>query len=367
MPDLSRQIARMFVVGFDGLTIPKEIDELISRGVRNIVLFKRNIQSASQLQQLCADLKRRADSPLAISIDHEGGRVVRLSSEFTQIPSARQIGQTNDPRLARQIGQIMGRELRAVNIDIDFAPVMDVDTNPANPVIGTRSFARNPVVVAQLGVALAQGLQSAGVAACAKHFPGHGDTSQDSHLTLPRLDHDLPRLNRIELPPFQAAVDAGIASIMTSHILFTAIDDHFPATMSEKILHGILRGNLRFDGVIFSDDLEMKAIAANFGIEEAVIRGVQAGIDLFLICHTPALQHEAIDHLINAVERGKISRAQIERSNERIDRLFAGYVKPANVSSDALSLIGSAEHRKIVERFLTTDKKGNAESDPTLH
>src|SRR4051812_31743983 len=364
--DLGRQVARMFGVGFHGPVIPPEIDALIARGVRCVILFKRNVESAEQVQDLCANVKRRAaGEPLAMTIDHEGGRVLRLRGEFTDIPSAREVGRANDERLARQLGILMGRELRAVNLDIDFAPVVDVDTNPNNPVIANRSFGPDPARVSSLGCEVLNGMQSQGVAACAKHFPGHGDTSQDSHLTLPRLDHDLSRLERIELPPFQAAIDCNVATIMTSHIIFSAIDADLPATMSEKILGGILRQQLRFDGVIISDDLEMKAIASNFGPEQTMIKGALAGINLFMICHNHALQEQAIDLLIRAVERGDVPRKCIEESNARLDKLFAQYIMPATKTREDLKVIGCAENRAIVDRIRAIAGPATNGEDPT--
>jgi beta-N-acetylhexosaminidase len=349
--NLPRQVARMFGVGFHGSSVPQQINALLDRGVRCVILFQRNVESAAQVQDLCATLKHRAADPLAMSIDHEGGRVVRLGAEFTDIPPARQVGRANDEHLASELGALMGRELRAVNLDMDFAPVLDVDTNPDNPVIANRSLGADPARVARLGCAILTGLQRQGVAACAKHFPGHGDTSQDSHLTLPRIDHDLARLDRVELPPFVAAIGAGVATIMTSHILFRAIDPDLPATMSRPILTGLLRQRLGFEGVIISDDLEMKAIADNYGIEQTMIRGANAGIDLFMICHDHAIQAHAIDLLIRAVERGDVPRESIELANRRLDTLFAKYVKPAIATRENLSLIGCPEHRAIAERI----------------
>jgi beta-N-acetylhexosaminidase len=345
--------------------IPKEIDALLDRGVRCVILFKRNVESAQQVQQLCADLKQRAGEPLAMTIDHEGGRVLRLRGEFTDIPSAREVGRANNPTLARDLGALMGRELRAVNIDIDFAPVLDVDTNPNNPVIASRSFGADPALVSRLGCAVIKGMQGEGVAACAKHFPGHGDTNQDSHLTLPRLDHALARLERIELPPFKSAIECGVATVMTSHILFSAIDPELPATMSEKILQGILRQKLRFDGVIISDDLEMKAIAANFGPEQTMIKGALAGINLFMICHNHRLQHEAIDLLIRAVERGDVPRECVEGANERLDRLFEQYVNPAKATREDLEVIGCPDHRAVVDRIRQISGTIDEGEDPT--
>jgi beta-N-acetylhexosaminidase len=323
MPIIERKVARLFCIGFDGLSPTSELKDLLARGVGGVILFKRNIASSAQLRDLCAEIKSLA--PVPVAIDHEGGRVQRLSSEFTDIPPAREVGTRNDERFAREIGRIIGRELCEVGIDIDFAPVMDVDTNPANPVIGARSFGPDPQLVARMGTQVLLGIQEQHVAACAKHFPGHGDTNIDSHLDLPSLEHDVTRLEKIELPPFKAAIEAGVAMVMTSHIVFRRLDAGLPATMSRRMVTELLREKLRFDGVVVSDDLEMKAITSHFGVDRAAVACVNAGVDWMLICHTPSVQQRSIDVLVRAVEEGEIPMARIDESNRRIDQLLELY------------------------------------------
>lgn len=340
--ELDTSVARLFAVGFHETSVTDDLMWLIDRGVSAVVLFKRNIEGPEQVAKLCGEIKRRAGRPILIAIDQEGGRVMRLRGKFTDIPTMRDVGRTNDVDLARHVGVVLGRELRAVNIDVNFAPVMDVDTNPANPVIGDRSFGKSPLLVQRMGVAIIQGLQSAGVAACAKHFPGHGDTDSDSHYVLPVLDLSLERLERVELPPFAAAVKAGVATIMTSHVIFKPIDPEFPATMSEKVIGGLLRQRLGFEGVVFSDDLEMRSITEHYGVEQAVIRGLRAGVDLFCVCHNHPLQHRAIDRLIDAVESGEVSRESIDTAGQRIHTLMQNYAHPAH--GGELSVIGCNDH-----------------------
>jgi beta-N-acetylhexosaminidase len=237
----------------------------------------------------------------------------------------RVLGEVGDAGLAREVGALLGRELRAVGIDQDYAPVVDVDTNAANPVIGDRAFSREPSAVALLGAALAAGLQGAGVAACAKHFPGHGDTSQDSHVDLPRLPHPLERLREIELVPFRALARAGVASVMTAHVVFEALDPRRPATLSPEVMR-LLREEGGFQGCAISDDLEMKAVAEHFPLEETAPGAVAAGVDALLVCHRAEVQHRAIDLVRRAVEDGRISRARIAEARARIAALlrFAG-------------------------------------------
>jgi len=364
MSDLPRAVARIFGVGFDGPRVPDGFLPLLERGVGTVILFRRNVESARQVQALCAELKRRAKgSKLLTCMDQEGGRVKRLGGgTFTDVPSARAIGKANDMNLARKIGELVARELRAVNCDWDLAPVIDVDTNPKNPVIADRSLSGDPRIVADLGAAIVEGLQTSGVAACGKHFPGHGDTWQDSHFVLPTLEHGMDRLMQIELKPFESAIRAGVATIMTSHILFKTIDPELPATMSRPILQGILRQNLGFDGLIVSDDLEMKAIADNYGIEQVLIRGANAGIDLFFLCHNLALQHEAIDLLIRAVERGQVPRERIEDANRRIDAVVNKYHRPPIENHAALDVIGCEDHQALVRQIA---ERASAMADPT--
>jgi beta-N-acetylhexosaminidase len=324
--------------------------DLIARGVGGAILFKRNVQSAQQVSDLCAELKTLAGRPFVTCIDQEGGRVMRLGPPFTQSPSMRVVGQTADPELAHQLGQIVGRELRAVNIDMNFAPVLDVDTNPDNPVIADRSFGRTPQLVADMGLAMIAGLQSAGVAACGKHVPGHGDTSQDSHFDLPRLPHDMERLAQIEFPPFAAAARAGVAAIMTAHVIFEAMDREYPATMSKPVLEDLLRKRLGFQGLIVSDDLGMKAVANHYAMEDVLVRGVNAGIDFICVSHEPAEQNKAIDLLTAAVQRGDVSEQSIETAGERLAAFRDKFVRPP-ITGPLGKLIGCSEHQEIVARF----------------
>ena len=322
-PDLDRRVAGLFCVGFHGASPSPEVLELVRRGVHGIVLFGRNVVDAEQVAALVAALKRAAGRPLLVAVDQEGGRVARLRAAqgFTELPPMRALGETADAGLAREVGRLLGRELRAVGIDQDYAPVVDVDTNPGNPVIGDRSLSRDPRDVARLGAAIALGLQDSGVAACAKHFPGHGDTSQDSHVDLPRLPHPLERLLEVELVPFTALARAGVASVMTAHVVFEALDPRRPATLSPQVM-ALLRERVGFTGCAVSDDLQMKAVAEHFGLEEAAPGAVAAGCDALLVCHDAAVQHRAIDLVRGAVERGRITRERLQEASERVAGLL---------------------------------------------
>lgn len=358
--DLETQAARLFSVGFHGKTLSDDLSRLLVRGVGGVILFSRNVGQPAEVFETTSALKRQAGRPLLISLDQEGGKVARLRQGFSEVPSMRALGEMGNATLTREVGALIGRELRAVGFDLNYAPVLDVDTNADNPVIGSRSFGRTPELVSRLGVALAAGLESAGVAACGKHFPGHGDTSRDSHLELPRLAHSLERLQQVELQPFAAAVKAGIPSLMTAHVVFEPLDPVYPATMSRAVLHGLLREQLRYDGLVVTDDLEMRAIADHYSVEETVVRGLNAGVDQFLCCHTAELAERAIEAVVHAVEAGTVSRETLATANRRIRTITDRYARPALEKPD-LSALRCDAHLALVERIA----RGPEAADPT--
>ena len=322
--------ARLLCVGFPGDSIDAGLVEMLTAGVSGVILFARNAGSATAIRGLsdgirrtCAELGRGAPF---VSIDHEGGRVVRAREGFTAVPAMRAIGAAGPDEAAR-IGALFAKELRAAGIDLDFAPVVDVDSNPANPVIGDRSFSADPVRVGSCAAALIRAMQSGGVAACAKHFPGHGDTHLDSHLDLPVLPHGMERLRAVELPPFRDAIAAGVASVMTAHVVFEAVHPGVPATMSERVVEGVLRRELGFGGVVFSDDLEMKAIADRMPFGEACVRAIEAGCDCLLVCHEIERQRTAVSAIADAIASGRLQADRVARSVARIDALMGAYVR----------------------------------------
>jgi beta-N-acetylhexosaminidase len=332
------------VVGFPGRRPDPDLTALVEDGVAGVILFGRNLGEPGETAGLVRDLKTLAARPFLVSVDQEGGRVARFrGGPFTRLPPMRTIGQRGDARLARRVGQLLAFELRALGIDWDFAPVLDVDTNPANPVIGDRSFARDPEDVARLAVALAEGLEAGGVASCGKHFPGHGDTLQDSHATLPVLTHGLERLRAVELVPFGAYSRARLAAVMTAHVRFPALGDDVPATLSQRVMQGILRDELGFRGVAVSDDLEMKAIAEP---AEAAVEAVRAGVDLLLVCHHAQVQRRVLDALVDAVERGHLTEQRFREAQARTEVLVRRFVQPPG---DRFATLGSAEHRALAE------------------
>lgn len=363
---LERQAASLFTVGFYGKSVTEDLTGLIARGVGGVIFFARNVGTPAEVLELNREIKRVAARPLLLAIDQEGGQVARLKQGFTELPPMRAVGATGSAALARELGMLIGRELRAVGFDMNYAPVLDIDTNPANPIIAARSFGRTPELVTELGLALAAGLQEVGVAACGKHFPGHGDTSQDSHLELPKLPHAMSRLEEVELAPFKAAAKAGIASFMTAHVIFEAVDSKYPATMSRAVLTGILREKLGYDGMVVTDDVEMKAIADNYGVEEAVLLGLGAGVDHFLCCHTAELAHRAIDAIVKAVQDGKLSQSVLDEATRRFGAVRSRFEKPVGPAS-GLAALRSPEHLALVARILGTVDANLAEvgKDPT--
>jgi beta-N-acetylhexosaminidase len=357
---LFRECASLFIVGFPGLVPDPEVVKLIDEGVGGVILFKRNVDSPAQVSSLVRALKTRAGRPLLASVDQEGGRVARLrGAPFTALPPMRQLGTSGDLALLERAGRLLAHEVRALGFDVDFAPVLDVDTNPANPVIGDRSFHRGAAEVARLGVALARGLEAGGVASCGKHFPGHGDTAKDSHLDLPSLPHGLERLRQVELVPFAAYARAGLASVMTAHVIFDALDPGVPATMSAKVMEGLLRKELGFQGVVVSDDLEMRAIADHFSVERAVVEGVKAGVDAFLVCHQAGVQRRAIEALVRAVESGEVPRERLAEARARLDALSRRFV---HGPEDLLGTLGTPAHEALRAGLSTETFVGG---DPT--
>ncbi len=325
---LEQKIGQVMVIGFDGATVDDELRRMIRKyHIGGVILFARNIQSPQQVAELTNDLQKTAiesgNPGLFISIDQEGGRVARLTEEtgFTEIPGAMALGATNDPANAKIAAQVIAREMKAVGLNVDFAPDLDVNNNPANPVIGVRSFSSEPQKVAEFGIAFIDGLESEGVLAFGKHFPGHGDTGVDSHIDLPIVPHDRSRLEAVEFVPFKAAIRVNVAGIMTAHVTFPAIDPipGMPATLSKLALTGLLRNEMGYQGLIITDSLEMGALAANGNPASlAAVKAFEAGADLLLFNRDYALHQEAIRNLLAKVRSGEISEQRLDESVRRI-------------------------------------------------
>jgi beta-N-acetylhexosaminidase len=349
MPDtLERDAARVFCAGFPGTDLG-ELRELVRRGVRSVILFSRNLGEPREVAELVRSIKALSSEPIGVFVDQEGGKVQRLRAGFTPVPAMRSVGAHRDPELAFRVGKLIGSELSAVGIDVALAPVLDVDTNPQNPVIGERSFSRDPELVAELGAALVRGLLASGVAACGKHFPGHGDTELDSHLALPKLSHSLERIRAVELVPFRAAIAAGVPAVMTAHVVFSALDPELPATLSPAAI-SLLRRELGFDGLVVSDDTEMRAVVDHFGAGETAVRGIGAGIDLLLVCHTPSRVSAGIDALVEAAASGALDTDRVRDASRRVSG-FLDRFATRPLSAPDLSVLRSPAHLALIDEL----------------
>ncbi len=352
--DIRKAAGTLITCGFGGLSVDAELKEVL-REVQpaGLILFKRNIESPEQVAELGRELKRyRPENPLALSVDQEGGRVARIREPATVWPPMKILGDIGDPDLCFRFGQALGREVRAMNFDIDYSPVLDVNSNPDNPIIGDRAFSESFEIVANCGAAVVKGLHSVGVAAVGKHFPGHGDTDLDSHVALPKVSHELSRLREIEWPPFKAAVDAGLGAIMTAHVVIESIDENVPATFSKDAMD-FLRDELGFNGVIMSDDLEMKAVADRYEAEEMAILGMKAGLDHYLVCEQPEMILDFYRALIRAVEQEYVSHEQIINAAKRSDAWIKKYYQEPVSPDQVKQWVGCREHEALAQEIDT--------------
>jgi beta-N-acetylhexosaminidase len=356
---LRKQIGQLLIAGFNGPHLPPELRSLEKEfGLGGVILFARNVEDPDQVAELSYEASRlNPDLPLWVSIDQEGGRVARLKSPFTEWPPMATLGRSGDVTLAERFARALASELKAVGVTLDYAPVLDVHTNPKNPVIGDRALAENARTVAELGSAIVRTLQAEGIAACGKHFPGHGDTSADSHHELPLVEHPPERLRHTEFVPFRAAIEAGVATIMTAHVFVPSLDDTLPATLSRRVVKGILRDELKYDGVILSDDLEMKAIANTYEVPAAAVMAVQAGCDGALICSGDHdTQAAALEALIHAVEDERLPLTDVEdalRRQQRAKERFLTATVAARPRSgrELRAAIGRDEHQAIAQEM----------------
>jgi beta-N-acetylhexosaminidase len=321
---LPRLCGQLLVGGFDGAELSPRFEKALRDGLRGgAILFRRNLPSIHESAALCQAILAASpqDLPPLIGVDQEGGRVTRMPAPFLTLPPMRALGATLDLELIQRAGRAVAVELSAIGLNLNFAPVLDVDSNPENPVIGDRAFGRDPRTVMRCGVAFLRGLQDKNVLACGKHFPGHGDTSTDSHFELPVIEHARERLEKIELPPFRAASGAGIASFMSAHIDVKSLDPGVPATLSRAICASLLRAEIGFEGVLFSDDLEMAAVAARYPIETAAVEAVWAGCDVLLVCKSEDMQDKAHEALVKQAEKDRRFRDRCVEAATRALRI----------------------------------------------
>lgn len=366
---LQSAIGQMLLVGFDGFTAPSSVlSDLETGQLGGAILFRRNVDTLDQVAALNESIHaacRDRIAPPFVAVDQEGGRVVRLRDPLTPIPPMRALGERDDPTLCARVSEVIATEISALGFNLNFSPVLDVDTNPDNPVIGDRAFSRDPEVVARMAGSFLVGHLMSGVIPCGKHFPGHGDTDCDSHLTLPVLNHDPQRMEAVELRPFARMIEVEIPMLMTAHIRLPALDTVHPATLSHAVITRLLRDELGYDGVVVTDCLEMKAVAEHYSIEEMVELGLRAGIDLFLICHTESKWRSAREHLLEMARANELDRFRVFQSANRIMRLKKSMLKswrrPWTAAPDELSAIGSEEHRSALAGI----ESNSVGTDPT--
>ena len=343
------------MVGCQGETLTRD-EKLVFEeyAFGGFILFKQNCRSPEQISDLCRSLwNTAADEPPFLAVDQQGGRVHRLPEPFTHFPPAEEIGNSGDSATAYQCGLAAAAELALVGLNLNFAPVLDVDSNPASPIIGDRAFGRTPEQVIEMSSAWMRGLRAGGVIPCGKHFPGHGDTERDSHLELPVLEKSLDQLRKVELPPFVESCRDDIEALMTAHVRFTALDRELPATLSEAVMTGLLRHQLGYDGVVFSDDMEMKAISVNFSPGEAAALALRAGVDVLLFCHELTNAVEVFESVCALAENDPPLRAKIAASVRRITVLKRKFLKAFTglSSGEILARLKALNHQQIVDRI----------------
>ncbi|MEE2750656.1 MAG: beta-N-acetylhexosaminidase [Myxococcota bacterium] len=348
LADRKRRSGQRLVIGLASTSIDEDFKSLVKTiQPAGFILFARNVEEPAQVIELNKELASLLpkDLPALLTVDQEGGRVQRIRDGATRFPPMRWLGNTRDPQLTREHARFLAAEVAALGFHLNWAPVADVDSNPKNPVIGDRSFGRDPRQVTEQVATWIEATQNAGIIACAKHFPGHGDTSVDSHLDLPIVEKEAPELEEVELAPFRGAIHAGVAAIMTAHVVYPEWDEVHPATMSSTILRGILRERMGFSGLLVSDDMEMKAVRGRFPLEEQLSKATRATVDLFLCCESPELQLEAYENLIHLQESDPVYDRLMMDSDRRLLAVRERFLKTPPQRDP--SLLGASAHTNL--------------------
>ncbi|WP_019849675.1 beta-N-acetylhexosaminidase [Desulfitobacterium sp. PCE1] len=352
---LEEKVGQLVMVGVDGYEINANAQQLIQNyHVGGFVLLKKNVNDTQQMLKLLNALKDTNGVnkiPLFLALDEEGGRVSRMPSEFKKMPSSLRVGAQNNGALGKRMGEILGREVKEFGMNVNFAPVLDIFSNPKNTVIGDRAFGNTPELVSKVGIQAMGGIQDQGIISVVKHFPGHGDTSVDSHVGLPRVDYDLERLRNFELVPFAEAIANDVDAIMLAHILLPKIDPDYPASFSEALISDILRKEMSYDGVVITDDMTMGAIVENYSIGEAAVKSILAGSDIVLVCHDFAKEEAVLKEILHAAETGKIPSDRIDESVYRVLKLKEKYAL-ADRQIDSVDVQGiNAEIEQLYKNY----------------
>lgn len=325
---IDEKIGQLIIAGFPGVSVTDDVRSLIEDTyVGGFILFRHNLETAEQAVSLLNGLKEvngKNTYPLIMSVDQEGGRVTRLP-ELAALPSNLRIAQTGIDGAASEYGRLIGEQVKAYGFNMDFAPVLDVNNEPNNPVIGDRAFGDRAEIVEESGVEMLLSMQQTGVVPVAKHFPGHGDVTVDSHVGLPEVNKTLDELSALELVPFHAAIEAGADAMMVGHILLPQLDEDLPASMSPAVITNILREQFAFDGVVITDDMTMGAIANSYTMEAAAIKMIEAGVDMLLVAGGSEMVQSVVEHIKEQVENGVITEARLDESVMRIIRLKRQY------------------------------------------
>ncbi|HEY8269675.1 MAG TPA: beta-N-acetylhexosaminidase, partial [Pseudobdellovibrionaceae bacterium] len=348
------------IIGISGTALTADEKKfIINNNIGGIVLFDRNISDPRQVHALCSEIQSLRHemiekAPLFIGIDMEGGRVARLKAPFTVWPPLKSLGDLDNATVTFHFANRMGLELHAVGINLDFAPCVDVFTNPKNTVIGDRSISSDAEIVARHATALVRGFIKSNIISCAKHFPGHGHTLVDSHEDLPLEELDLQRLDSLELIPFKRSFKARVELVMTSHILFKNIDPEWPVTLSEKFLKKILREDYRYRGLIVTDDLDMKALTKHYDSKQIPVKALQAGADLLLYCNEPLSPPRAIEAVTEALTQNQLKKADLEASYKRILELKKDKIPHPDPMplEEAIKIIGNPEHQNLAQAIV---------------
>ncbi|MBU3111380.1 beta-N-acetylhexosaminidase [Clostridium lacusfryxellense] len=350
---LDEKIGQLVIVGLDGYSLGTDISNLIKEfKVGGVILFSNNVKNSNQLLGLINSLKSinsQNKTPLFISVDEEGGRVSRMPNDIKKLPSSQIIAKKNDSNLSFNIGKVIGEELNLFGFNMDFAPVLDINSNPNNSVIGDRSFGNNVNIVNKLGIKTMEGIISNNVIPVVKHFPGHGDTLVDSHVGLPVVNKDLSKLNEFELLPFKEAIKKKIDTIMVSHILLNKVDATNPSSMSKAVITGILRESLKFQGVVITDDMTMGAIIKYFDIGDASVKSINAGSDIILVCHGYNNELKVINSLKAAVLSNVIKESRLDESVYRVLKLKEKF----NINNDSIDSVNTFIINNKIQNLLS--------------
>ncbi|HXZ13117.1 MAG TPA: glycoside hydrolase family 3 protein [Candidatus Sulfotelmatobacter sp.] len=346
-PQLPEEVLEKFILGFEGKSLPDELRAYLAQGLGGVILFPRNFSSPENLWSLTQEIRRVAGRPVLIGVDQEGGTRFSLPEPFTQWVSPEELGRLGDTDLVERQAKAIARELAAVGCNLNFAPMLDLHLQPESPVTKGRSFGCDPAKVASFGAAFARGLDEGGVLACAKHFPGHGDTVIDPHLDLPVFQESRKRLRKAELVPFAAAIAAEVPFFMTAHISLPAVDADWPASLSREVLSGILREDMGCGGIVLADDLGMGALSRRWAPAVSAVRTFLAGSDMALICHDWNSVRPALAAVAMALDHAEFDSELWKESRTRIAKLKT-HLKNAGEKMPPLSVVGCAEHGELV-------------------